>query len=173
MNLEEQLVQGAKDYEDLRTEVLADPESGAAYEEEKARLENEMNTTDTLTDRELDIQVLCQLWGIKRDRIFYMDYDEEKHWPQYIPSGKPRRTHEIDAKPVPNFTTDANADYMVLCEVRTRERAGRYPGYEYVNALLDLYRSRLTPEEPFFYSTWHYEVGDYSKAALKALEGVK
>lgn len=35
--------------------------------------------------------------------IFYEEYDTEKCWPVFIPSGKPRRTHSIDAIPVPDF----------------------------------------------------------------------
>ena len=39
--------------------------------------------------------------GIKK--IYYSEWDTDKHYPMYIPSGKPWRTHQIDAKPIPNF----------------------------------------------------------------------
>lgn len=53
-------------------------------------------------NRTLDV-ALIQLLGVKK--IHYQDWDEGRDHPYYIPSGKPWRTHQIDAKPVPCFAT--------------------------------------------------------------------
>lgn len=69
--------------------------------------------------REIDIVILKTLWGIKK--IYYEDYDTDKEWPLFIPSGKPWRTHKIDATPVPQFTENISATWQV---VKKMEKAG-------------------------------------------------
>jgi len=44
---------------------------------------------------------LAKAVGIKK--IYYEEWDTEHSCPMFIPSGKPWRTHQIDAMPVPKF----------------------------------------------------------------------
>ena len=53
---------------------------------------------DLAAGRELDAEVATKLFGLK-------PFEIDGYW-QYIPSGKPRRTHMIDAVPLPAFSTD-------------------------------------------------------------------
>jgi hypothetical protein len=64
--------------------------------------------------RELDIKILTAVYGIKESKIHYGEEDTNKEWPEFIPSGKPWRTHQIDARPVPYFSTDASATYNLM-----------------------------------------------------------
>jgi hypothetical protein len=64
--------------------------------------------------RELDIKILMAVYGIKNSKIHYSEEDTNKEWPEFIPSGKPWRTHQIDARPVPYFSTDASATYNLM-----------------------------------------------------------
>jgi len=52
---------------------------------------------------ELDALVLEKIEGFPRKKMFSVDYSTDLH---YIPSGKPRRTHTIDERPVPRFSRD-------------------------------------------------------------------
>jgi hypothetical protein len=72
----------------------------------------------------LDIGVQRALWGTTR---FYCRYGEP--WKEtevhvsgdrvfYIPSGKPWRTHSIDAVPVPRYSTDMAAAWLVVERLR-------------------------------------------------------
>ena len=61
--------------------------------------------------RELDLIIADKIFGIKK--VYYSKWDTEKENPQYIPSGKPWRTHQIDAKPIPHFSTDPAASYCL------------------------------------------------------------
>lgn len=69
-------------------------------------------------DRELDIEVLRQVFCFKGN--LYDDQGkpwsgpENYRWLYYIPSGKPWRTHQIDARPVPEFSTDIGAAWLVV-----------------------------------------------------------
>lgn len=54
-------------------------------------------------NRTLDVALL-HLLGFKK-KVHHPHWDEERMHPYYIPSGKPWRTHQIDAKPVPCFAT--------------------------------------------------------------------
>ena len=62
-------------------------------------------------DRKMDLLILEKVWGIKPNKIHYQEWDDKKECPEYIPSGKPWRTHQIDAKPVPYFSTSPGACY--------------------------------------------------------------
>lgn len=42
-------------------------------------------------------------------KLIYNDWDTEEEFPYFIPSGKPKRTHMIDAIPMPNFTESMDA----------------------------------------------------------------
>ncbi len=50
---------------------------------------------------ELDVLFLEKIEGFPQGKAFLTEYG----W-YYIPSGKPRRTHMIDAVPVPRYSTD-------------------------------------------------------------------
>jgi hypothetical protein len=52
--------------------------------------------------RELDALVAEKLLGIKK--LYYEERDTDKKYPRYIPSGKPWRTHRIDAHPLPRYS---------------------------------------------------------------------
>lgn len=75
-----------------------------------AQLRREMNRQEL---RQLDVKLATELLGIKK--VYYSDWDEDKMSPEYIPSGKPWRTHQIDARPIPCFTLslDACVGYLV------------------------------------------------------------
>lgn len=53
---------------------------------------------------------------------YHVEYDEAKEYPYFIPSGKPARTHSIDEKPVPWFSTDANAARLLMAEIEKRPK---------------------------------------------------
>jgi hypothetical protein len=64
----------------------------------------------TMTKRELDLTILKNVFGVKK--VYYKKWDEQKEFdPEYIPSGKPIKTHAIDAEPIPCFSTNAKACY--------------------------------------------------------------
>ena len=62
--------------------------------------------------REFDKLMAAEVMGIKK--LHYSDYDSDKEFPYYIPSGKPWRTHQIDAKPLPRFSGDISDAWPVL-----------------------------------------------------------
>lgn len=70
-------------------------------------------------DRGLDIEVIKTVFGVKRVHCRYgQPWDEataehESDRPFYIPSGKPWRTHSIDAIPVPRYSQDIAAAWLV------------------------------------------------------------
>jgi hypothetical protein len=75
---------------------------------------------------ELDVCILEKVFGFPAKKVF-KPY-EESEWLYFIPSGKPRRTHMIDAKPVPRFSRDIAAAWQVVermhkqgfwCQMRT------------------------------------------------------
>lgn len=77
-----------------------------------------------LTGRELDALIARQVFGVTK--IFYpRNYKSgEDVWgsvndPHFIKSGKSPRTHMIDAKPVPYFSTDIAAAMEVVEKLRT------------------------------------------------------
>ncbi|MFA5306512.1 MAG: hypothetical protein WC365_03620 [Candidatus Babeliales bacterium] len=61
--------------------------------------------------RELDLIVADKVFGIKK--IYYEEFDTEHEYPCFILSGKPWRTHRIDARPIPHFSTDPTGCYNV------------------------------------------------------------
>lgn len=77
--------------------------------------------------RELDRQVLLAL-GVKESAIFIPSWDSDdpasvNYW--WISSGKPRRTHMIDACPIPRFCENANETLAALARfVWSVERDG-------------------------------------------------
>lgn len=61
--------------------------------------------------KELDLAIADKIFGIKK--VYYGEWDTDKEYPEYIPSGKPWRTHQIDAKPIPHFSTNPDAAYVL------------------------------------------------------------
>jgi hypothetical protein len=70
----------------------------------------------------LDAWALPVLVGPKRGRIYYPDYmeDAKKEFPYWIPSGKPWRTHQLDAMPVPRLSTTWPGLGLVVEEMERR-----------------------------------------------------
>jgi len=62
--------------------------------------------------RELDILILKTIWGVKK--IHYWEWDKDKSKPQYIPSNKPWRTHQIDARSVPSFSNEIYPAFLIV-----------------------------------------------------------
>lgn len=71
--------------------------------------------------RELDKQIIEKIFGVKKvfrpcdtktanNDNYFGDVDDY----YYIPSGKPPRTHMIDARPVPHFSTNIAAAWEVV-----------------------------------------------------------
>lgn len=56
---------------------------------------------------DLELRLACA--EVLGHKVFYQDYDDGKKFPYYIPSGKPKRTHMIDAMPLPDYPNDRNA----------------------------------------------------------------
>lgn len=71
---------------------------------------------------------------------------------------------------VPHYTTDAAADYLVLQKVReTWDESKRHKWHDY---LMALWRSRWNDDYVSHRDLiLQYQPGDYSRAALKAMEG--
>lgn len=122
---------------------------------------NEMNTpTDTLTDREQDALVAEKIMGL-----------EVRQYNKYYTVSREESRYETVE--LPHYTTNAFADYQVLCKVRDTwgiEQQGTFR-----DAVLELYRThnRLSEDEQMLFPEIQYQVGDYSKAALKASGGKK
>jgi hypothetical protein len=74
--------------------------------------------TTELTGRELDAEIGRKLFGLKIFRPSEVKgangecFDMDDYY--YIPSKKPPRTHMIDARPVPAFSSDVNAALLVV-----------------------------------------------------------
>lgn len=75
---------------------------------------------------ELDVLILEKVFGFPSKKVFKA-YEESSSF-SYIPSGKPRRTHSIDARPVPWFSRSIDAAWMIVealekrglwCQMRT------------------------------------------------------
>ena len=47
-------------------------------------------------------------------KIHYAEWDDGHKYPEFIPSGKPLRTHAIDLRPVPQFTKDIGVCFAIL-----------------------------------------------------------
>jgi hypothetical protein len=68
-------------------------------------------------DRRLDIALLILLGY----RVFgYGDWDDEQEHPYYIPTNKPWRTHQVDAKPVPRISTTWDAAGALVAKMGER-----------------------------------------------------
>lgn len=68
--------------------------------------------------RELNALVLETVFGFPRKKLFPPEYYEEGDEPfahyYYIPSGKPKRTHMIDACMVPDFSGSIAAAWLIV-----------------------------------------------------------
>lgn len=62
------------------------------------------------TTRELDIK-LAMAMGIA---VYFNEWDSSQEIPLYIPSGKPWKTHSLEAKLLPNFYSNYGAAFSLL-----------------------------------------------------------
>lgn len=67
--------------------------------------------------RATDIDVLVAM-GFPRKKVFFKEWDVAKTSPHYIPSGKPQRTHMIDAQPVPYFSASEMHAWSIVMWAR-------------------------------------------------------
>jgi len=117
------------------------------------------------TDRELDKRIAEQVFGIKKifrpcDTKTGEDYFSPKEY-HYIPSGKPPRTHMIDARVVPYFASDISAAMEVEDRIAELGLTGRY-----VDAIVDVVGGVQSTLWPIVHAT----AKQRSLAALKAIE---
>ncbi len=72
--------------------------------------------------RELDALVLEVVFGFPQKKLFPPEYWEEGDEPfahyNFIPSGKPKRTHMIDARSVPDFSFSIAAAWQIIDKLR-------------------------------------------------------
>ena len=87
-----------------------------------------MTYTDWIKRPESERNAEALMLLCPKAKIHYGDWDTDHSYGEFIPSGKPWKTHAIDAKPVPNFRTDRNATDMLLAEV---ERRGKRDAFDY------------------------------------------
>lgn len=97
------------------------------------------------------------------------------HW-GYLEPGHSHMNNPEYAEVVPFYTTDARADFAVLKKVREILADGKCRAYEwctFLSSLNELYRGRRKDRHfPVMEIALHcdlHEVGDYSRAALKAI----
>lgn len=78
-----------------------------------------------LAGRERDIEI-AGLKGIKKisqsSERYETGLDQSDYFLYYIPSGKPWRTHTIDAKLLPHWSTDRDSAWELLKELHEAER---------------------------------------------------
>ncbi len=75
-----------------------------------------------MSDEALNVEIARLVWP--KMRLFYEDWDTDKLHPMCIPSGKPLRTHKIDARPIPRYDVDPGAA-LGLLEYVLRQRRKR------------------------------------------------
>ena len=73
-----------------------------------------MTYTDWLKRPESERNAEALMLLCPKAKIHYGDWDTDHSYGEFIPSGKPWKTHAIDAKPVPNFRTDRKRVQAVL-----------------------------------------------------------
>lgn len=66
--------------------------------------------------RNLDLEIATNIFDIKK--VYYYKYEDGLILYHYIPSGKSWRTHSIDARPIPKFSTNATAAYSIIEHTR-------------------------------------------------------
>ena len=81
------------------------------------------NEGETGASRALDIDVLCEVFGFPRRKVFYVEPEQDPEWPMFIPSGKSRRTHMLDAQPVPHFSSNIGYAWQVFEKALTEHGA--------------------------------------------------
>jgi len=90
---------------------------------------------DAMEARRKDGLVLTTLWTAENGKpidIRWHESDDEIFYGEYIRSGRPWETHEIEAIQVPWFVADRNACALVLDEI---ERRGAW--VEFMDAFTD------------------------------------
>jgi len=96
--------------------------------------------TEIKVGRELDIVIAAKVFGIKK--IYYEEWDTEHDSPMYIYSGKPWRTHQIDATPLPHFSTDPGGSHNVKLKMAEKYhwiiKSSRGVGFPWIAGLTPL-----------------------------------
>lgn len=81
-----------------------------------------------LTGRHLDRAVMIHVCDIKPARIFIPDWedtpDSDNFW--WVPSGKPKRTHMIDATSIPHFSMSRDSCWEAEKFMRKKELHRKY-----------------------------------------------
>lgn len=80
--------------------------------------DDEMGGTGMNAGRALDVEIQRVIFGAKHIYCRYGQPWTGDDWPFYISSGKPWRTHSIDALPVPKYSTDIAATWLVVERMR-------------------------------------------------------
>lgn len=115
--------------------------------------------TTTVDTRALDAEVAERVMGWTEVREWGSGYvDRPDGMGGISPTGK-------CIEDIPSCLTDPAADYEVLRHVRETWDHSRQ--YQFAHALAELYRSRKEGRHPVV----RYQPGDYSRAALAALNG--
>ena len=106
-----------------------------------------------MADRELDVRVTREVFGVKRVYCRYgklwneATAEHPSDRPFYIPSGKAWRTHHIDALPVPRYSTDIAAAMLVAERVGGRLELDGYHGQGWTATLRGQRYFAPTPAE--------------------------
>lgn len=85
--------------------------------------------------RQLDAEIARRVFGIKR--LYGSEgkpWQADDPWPLYIPSGKPWRTHHLDSRPLPRFSSDMDAAMLIfdrLVDLGLHVLLARDPGDPY------------------------------------------
>jgi hypothetical protein len=70
--------------------------------------------------KETDVEILVRIFGYPRKKIFVPEWAEGSTEFYYIPSGKPKRTHMIDAQPVPLFSDSISAAWLIVRHLKAK-----------------------------------------------------
>lgn len=77
--------------------------------------------TDLEPSTELDALFLERVEGFPRKKMFMMEWSTDLH---YIPSGKPKQTHMIDAVPVPRVSRNDCVALLAIEHFCDKRRTG-------------------------------------------------
>ena len=105
-------------------------------------------------------------------KIHYAEWDDGHKYPEFIPSGKPLRTHAIDLRPVPQFTKDIGVCFAIL--IPEMNRRGWYYTVSYDPSFQCHEAMFWNEDAQDFKATDDNNVAEaISKAAYAALKGEK
>lgn len=138
--------------------------------------EGEAVTTEQLTGRELDAEVGRKLFDLKIFRPSEVKgangecFDMDDYY--YIPSKKPPRTHMIDARPVPAFSSDMYAAHLMEERIKELGLAEKYA--EALKHVLNLDTSLsmgcYLVDRVDVFAIAHASAAERARAAMRVLE---